>query len=261
MYQWQAKDYSHNSAVQHQFARDLIATLEFKGNEQILDVGCGDGKITAEIAGYVPDGSVLGIDSSPNMIQFARSNFSGHEFTHLDFECRDARNLDFDRQFDLITSFSCLHWISDHMPVLKGMEKSLKLGGKVVLQFGGKGNAEKIKEVADEVINREKWSQYFQEFDFPYAFYGVDEYRTWLEDVGLKAIRVELVPKNMIHQGKAGLESWLRTTWMPFTSRVPQQLQSEFIVETVETYAHNYPPDREGKIYVNMVRLEVEATK
>ncbi|MBW4619279.1 MAG: methyltransferase domain-containing protein [Cyanosarcina radialis HA8281-LM2] len=261
MYEWQAKDYHKNSAGQHKFAKDLIAKLEFKGNERVLDIGCGDGKITAEIATYVTYGEVLGIDRSPNMIHFARSNFTTDKFPNLAFECQDARNLDFDDRFDLITSFSCLHWIIDHMPVLTGMQKSLKSGGKVALQFGGKGNAQKIKEAADEVIDREKWRQYFQDFDFPYAFYGVDEYRTWLNDAGLKATRLELVPKEMIHPDKAALEAWLRTTWMPFTSRVSQDLQSEFIADTIEMYIRHNPPDDEGKIYVNMVRLEVEATK
>ncbi len=72
---WNAADYAANSVVQQTWARELIAKLNLRGDEHILDVGCGDGKVTAEIARAVPHGSVTGIDASPQMIAFAKKTF------------------------------------------------------------------------------------------------------------------------------------------------------------------------------------------
>src|SRR6266702_8565508 len=78
---WNAADYAANSAVQQTWARELIAKLKLRGDEHILDVGCGDGKVTAEIARAVPRGQVLGADSSPEMIAFAQKTFPPAKFS------------------------------------------------------------------------------------------------------------------------------------------------------------------------------------
>jgi len=102
---------------------------------------------------------------------------------------------------------------------------------------------------------------FFSDFPFPYGFYGVDEYQRWLAEAGLKARRVELIPKDMQHQGKDGFACWLRSTWLPYLSRVPVQMQAEFIEAILDVYLVKHPPDEEGLVHVDMVRLEVEAFK
>jgi len=87
---WNAADYAANSTVQQTWARELIAKLNLRGDEHILDVGCGDGKVTAEIARAVPRGSVTGADASPQMIEFAKKNFSGGKILELALS-RDGR--------------------------------------------------------------------------------------------------------------------------------------------------------------------------
>ncbi len=79
--------------------------------------------------------------------------------------------------------------------------------------------------------------------------------------VGLKPTRVELVKKDMIHQGRDDLASWLRTTWMPYTHRVPEDLREPFVLECVDAYLGQYPLDASGQSHVRMVRLEVEACR
>ena len=77
----------------------------------------------------------------------------------------------------------------------------------------------------------------------------------------MKAQRVELVPKDMVHAGEAGLAGWFRTTWMPHTQRVVEGQREEFVSEVVEEYVRRYPVDAQGNVHVGMVRLEVEALK
>ena len=88
---WNAADYAANSVVQQSWARELIARLKLRGDEHILDVGCGDGKVTAEIARAVPHGTVTGIDASAEMLKFAKKTFSVAKIPNLKFKASDAR--------------------------------------------------------------------------------------------------------------------------------------------------------------------------
>jgi trans-aconitate methyltransferase len=259
MYKWDAEDYHKSSSEQQKWAKELILKLRLKGSERVLDIGCGDGKVTAEIAKLLPNGSVLGVDNSEEQIRFARNNFPSKKFPNIAFEIMDAKNLSFNGEFDVVFSNATLHWIIDHLPVLKGIKKSLKPSGKVLLQMGGRGNASKILEVLETMIKSKKWSRYFTNFTFPYGFYGTEEYKEWLEQVGLKVKRVELIPKDMIHKGKEGLAAWIRTTWLPYTQRIPEEMREKFIDELVDEYIKKHPLDNEGFVHVPMMRLEVEA--
>jgi trans-aconitate 2-methyltransferase len=259
-YKWNPEDYEKNSSAQEKWADALILRLELDGTERVLDIGCGNGKITAKIAEQVPKGRALGIDSSQDMIDLARKRFPPSQYVNLRFEQKDALCLDFDQGFDLVTSFSCLHWIKDHPAVLRGARRSLRPGGKLLIQCGGMGNAEELMVQAEDLIHKSKWSRYFQDFEFPYYFYDSERYHTWLEQAGLEEIRSELIPKEMVQQGKAGLEGWLRTTWHPFIERIPEYLKKEFVSEMAERYLECHPLD-DGLAKVKMIRLEVEAKR
>lgn len=259
MYKWDAEEYHKNSSEQLKWAKELILKLQLKGSERVLDIGCGDGKVTAEIAKLLPNGSVLGVDNSEEQILFARKSFPSDRFPNVAFQVMDVRNMSFDREFDVVFSNATLHWVIDHLPVLKGIKKSLKPSGRILLQMGGRGNAAKILEILEKMMKSRKWSGCFTNFSFPYGFYGPEEYKEWLEQAGLEAKRVELIPKDMIHKGKEGLAAWIRTTWLPYTQRVPEGLREEFIKELVDKYVEKHPLDNNGYVHVPMVRLEVEA--
>ena len=111
-FHWDAEEYAKNSAAQLGWAQELIAKLALKGDEFILDIGCGDGKVSAELARRVPRGGVTGIDSSLDMIQKARSAFPAT--ANLSFALKDAREFGFESRFDVVFSNATLHWVKDH---------------------------------------------------------------------------------------------------------------------------------------------------
>jgi trans-aconitate methyltransferase len=187
MSQWNPDDYHQHSSQQQKWAREILAKLALKGHEHVLDIGCGDGKVTAEVAHFVPHGLVLGVDSSAEMIEFARKEFSTEGHPNLRFQQADARLLDFHEQFDWVISFACLHWVIDHRTVLAGIRRALRPGGRVMLQFGGKENADEATQVVSEVIAKPRWADYFVGFTFPWGFYGPEEYRPWLEEASLRS--------------------------------------------------------------------------
>ena len=94
-YNWNAQDYAKNSQNQFQWAQELIPKLKLQGNEALLDIGCGDGKITAELARCLPKGRAVGIDSSEKMIDLAKTAFPQKDYPNLSFQVMDARKLTF----------------------------------------------------------------------------------------------------------------------------------------------------------------------
>jgi len=259
-YQWDAADYETHSSSQQQWARDAIRALKLAGDERVLDIGCGDGKVTAELAAHIPDGSVLGIDSSKTMIEYAHRRFPPTFFPNLQFRGGDATRLTYRHDFDLIVSFASLHWISDHVAVLAGIKRALKPSGRTLLQFGGKGNAALISDVANDLATDRRWKGYFVGFSYPWFFYGVEEYRGFMSRVGLSAERIELIPKDMVHDGKEALKGWLRTVFIPYTGRLPEALRENFVEQIASVYIERQPLDENGHVHVQMVRLEVQAT-
>jgi trans-aconitate 2-methyltransferase len=258
-HEWNADDYANNSEAQLQWAEELIAKLSLKGFESVIDIGCGDGKITARLASIVKDGHVLGIDSSESMIQLASAQFPASSIRNLSFCRMDATEISLPREFDIAFSNAVLHWVRNQTSVLRGVRSCLKTGGKLLFQMGGRGNAAEIFDTIGEVVNRPEWQQYYKGFKKPYCFHGPDEYNVWLRENCFQPIHVELIPKDMKHKGVEGLEGWLRTTWFPYTDRLPAELREIFLREIVETYLAMHPVDSLGNTHVRMVRLEVEA--
>ena len=260
-YSWDAKDYSKNSQNQYQWAKELIPKLKLQGNEALLDIGCGDGKITAELAKALPSGKVVGIDSSPEMINLARRSFPNEQYPNIAFKVIDARNIPFQEEFDIAFSNAALHWIPDQKAVLECVQRSLKPKGRILFQMAGKGNAQAVLSLFDKLLVSPQWRDYFEGFTFPYAFLNPQEYRQLLVQAGLKPVSVELFPRDMKFPNVEGMSGWVRTTWLPFTERIPIEQREGFVKEIVSSYIADHPNDPEGTVHLAMVRLEVEAYK
>ena len=260
-YGWNAKDYALNSQNQYSWAKELIPKLHLLGDESVLDIGCGDGKITADIAQALTKGRIVGIDSSSNMINQAKSTFPKQKYPNLNFMLMCAQQLEFHQEFDVAFSNAALHWVMDQKSVLAGVYQSLKSGGKVLFQMGGKGSSQPVIDIFDHLRTTEKYQRFFKDFKFPYYFPTPQEYKPLLLHAHLEPIRVELMVKDMKFPDAEGMMGWLRTTWLPFTERVPVELREEFINDIAEGYLDIHPPNKDGSIHVDMVRLEVEARK
>jgi len=260
-HRWDPTDYERNSAQQQAWARELLAKLDLSSSDAVLDVGCGDGKVTAEIAAGVPLGRVVGIDASAEMVELAAARFPLNRHPNLGFAVADAAALAYREEFSVVFSNATLHWVIDHRPVLAGVARSLRPGGRTMLQMGGKGNAGDMVAAMARVSAAPAWSAHFAGFALPWGFYGPDRYRPWLLEAGLRPRRVELLAKDMLQSGREGLAGWLRTTWMPYLDRVPPERRGAFLEAVLDDYLARYPLDADGNAHVRMQRLEVEADK
>lgn len=257
---WAPADYAANSSAQFAWARELIARLDLQGNERVLDVGCGDGKITAELASRLPHGEVIGVDNSSEMIRYAQVAFPSCAHLNLDFRVMDARHLRFEKPFDLVFSNAALHWVDDHASFLLGAAKCVRDGGRLVVSCGGKGNAQEVFAVLRSRMPLIKWRGFFRRMKAPYFFHRPEDYEKWLLRAGFRPLSIRLVPKDTAFN-RESLAAWLRTTWLPYTQRVPEKLREEFIVSVVDRYVARHPPDAAGQTHVQMIRLELDATK
>ena len=255
---WNARDYAQSSSAQMKWAIALLDKMELAGTETILDIGCGDGKVTRMLAEKVPEGFVLGIDRSEEMIALARERYQGKT---ISFQQMDGSAINLDRSFDFVFSNAVLHWVKDHQSVLKGIHCHLKPGGRMLLQMGGAGNADEIVRIISAMIAEPRWSPYFTTFEFPYYFYTDDHYLQWLPEAGFIHGKAHLFEIDMVHESADGLRRWLRTTWFPYTDCLPQELKNAFLNQLVSAYLGQYPVDKEGRTHVKMVRLEVRARK
>lgn len=260
-YRWDPEEYERSSSQQKKWGMELLEKITLSGDERVLDVGCGDGFLTSLLASRVPRGEVLGVDVSPEMVGHAARRYPRETYPNLRFLVMDARHLAFREEFDLVFSNAALHWIPDHAPVLRGVRESLKKGGRFLAQMAGKGNAHQVISAFGRLMARKDWAPFFRELRVPYRFFADEQYREMLLDSGLRPLRVELVKKDMVHRGREGMASWIRSTWHPITERVPLELREDFIASLVDEYLEENPPDEHGLVHVEAIRLEVEAER
>jgi len=256
---WNAQDSARNSSAQAKWALELIEKLPLRGDETLLDIGCGDGKITAVLAERLPRGRAVGIDASAAMVTLAQERFPTTETPNLSFRAMDATVLDLPERFDAVFSNATLHWIADHRAVLRGLSRCLNPSARILFQMGGRGNTLGIEAAFRSRMEDPRWQEYFIGFQKPHHYYGPEEYQQWLPEAGFRPRRVELIPKDMQHEDPDGLKGWLRTTWFPYTNRVPETQRDAFLSEVLDAYLVVNPLDEQGKTHVAMVRLEVEA--
>ena len=165
------------------------------------------------------------------------------------------------RKFDLVFSNAALHWVDDHQAILSGAAAVLKPDGRLVVSCGGKGNAHDVFLALRPVMRLERWRDHFRRIPKPYFFYAPNDYKQWLPKSGFRVQHLKLVPKDAAYAGAKGLATWLKTTWIPYVQRVPENLREDFIAAVTARYLATHRPDAGGKVHVRMVRLEIKAVK
>jgi trans-aconitate 2-methyltransferase len=253
--------YAQNFEARQSWARELLHEVKLQGNEAILDVGCGDGKITADFAKTLPASRVVGIDNSAEMVECAARTYPRSIYPNLCFEQVDARSLYFQEEFDFCFSNSAIHWVEDHQAFLRGASQVLRSGGRLVVSCSGKGNASEVLRIFAELMMLDIWKEYFYGFKNIYSFYRDQDYTVWLAETKFKVEQLRLAPKDMTYQGRTDLGNWIRTAWMTFTHRIPIEQREDFIDHFLDKYLEAHPLDQWGYAHVAMVRLEANLVK
>jgi trans-aconitate methyltransferase len=236
MTEWGADDYNRQSALQRAMAEEQLSTLTLRGSERILDVGCGDGTITAAIADRVPSGSVLGVDPSRDMVAFASNHFGPPRHANLRFEVGDVRQLPYRNEFDLVVSFNALHWVPQQGAALDSIRAAMKPGSQAALRFVAKGQRKSLEDVIEEIRTQTKWAPYFSGFQTPYVHFLPDDYRALAEKSGFQVVRLGVEDKAWDFKTRDAFAGFAQATFVEWTKRLPQTEWRAFITDVLDRY-------------------------
>ncbi|MFT4945598.1 MAG: trans-aconitate methyltransferase [Halovenus sp.] len=195
---WNPDSYDGAHSFVFEYGQDVVDLLEPEAGEQILDLGCGTGHLSAEIAESGAD--VVGLDAAAEMVETARERYPDCVFVHA-----DARMFPFEDSFDAVFSNAALHWIQDQERVLGGVSDALIPGGRFVAELGGRGNVAAIVDAVRAVAADRGY-----EVTNPWYFPTIGEYATRLESHGLETQHAVLFDRpTELENGPDGLADWL----------------------------------------------------
>jgi len=233
---WDPLSYQQNSDPQFTLAMEMLTDVTFNGSEAVLDVGCGTGQITTFLANQVPQGHVKGIDYSQAMITFASQAFIA--IPNLSFVQADATYFNSNEQYDLITSFSALHWIPEQTKLLANLYDHLKPGGMILITLCPPRIGLPLLDAIYSTMALKEWVPYFSAFEeAPYMpFMTLDEYEHLLQYVGFEDINGKEPTKRMEFEFYEKFALWIQA-FMPQTAYLPAPLQTPFYTAVTKKYA------------------------
>jgi len=243
---WDPERYARNARFVADLGAPVVELLAPRTGERILDLGCGDGVLTAKLAAM--GCAVVGIDDSSAQIEAARK-------LGLDARVMDGEKLSFDNEFDAVFSNAALHWMRNPDLVIAGVWRALRQGGRFVAELGGHGCVAKIKKALVEGLIRRGIDG---ESAVPWYFPTVEEYSAKLKNAGFSINYIALIPRPTPLPGD--VTGWLDTFAESFTARLPQAERPAYIAEVREAL-RPLLCDAEGKWTADYVRLRFAATK
>jgi trans-aconitate 2-methyltransferase len=237
--EWNAAEYAKRSSLQQAMAEESLAEIPFTGRERVLDIGCGDGKVTALIAARVPAGGVVGIDPDKGMIAFAREKFGPERHANLRFETGDAAKLAYRGEFDLVTSFNALHWVHAQAEALRGIAAALKPGGRAYLRFVPNNPPVSTVFAFEETSRTARWRKYFEGHACPVASFTPEEYRALAEGSGLEVRRIAVKEYRWEFGTNENYLAFFRAGAVAWTQWVPAGEVEEYLVEALRRHRAN----------------------
>jgi trans-aconitate 2-methyltransferase len=255
-HEFNGEAYKQSSTHQKEWGNKIISEFHFNGNEHILDLGCGDGVLTAQLAELVPQGFVLGVDSSRGMIDVAckisRKN--------LKFKLQDINFLDYREEFGIIFSNATLHWVKDHNSLLENCFRSLKQEGIVRFSFAAEGNCSHFFKVIRSAISLPAYSQYFRSFEWPWYMPAIIEYEKLAKQSHFKETNVWGEIADRYFPDQEAMIKWIdQPSIVPFLENIPGPEKRAFRDNVVERMIEEtLQPD--GRCFETFRRINLSAT-
>ena len=255
--QWSGIDYAKNSSVQLSHAEHLLSNLSLQGDEGILDVGCGDGKITALLAKRVPQGKVVGLDPSFSMLEKARGD---HNDINLIFCEGSAENFTFEEQFDHVIAIHVMHWIKEQKSALENIYHHLAPEGHVHLILAPSKEGLPFYKALQKTIKT--WEEDFTGFINPQQVFDMETYRKLMVEAGFQIETIHYVLHESIHESKEKLQAWIEQ-WLSYGKHLPIEKRPPFFTELLRNYLieMRLPLDTSDKVAWNEYVLIVEGKK
>ncbi len=253
-FEFDGRKYKMASLHQKEWGNALISELQLKGDERILDLGCGDGVLTEKLSLAVPNGKVLGIDASIGMIKTAKSI----KKNNIEFKQLDINEIDYENEFDVIFSNAALHWVKDHRRLLNSAYKALKIQGIVLWDFGSDGNCANFIDVVRKKIMDDKYAGYFKGFEWPWFMPSKSQYEDLMSFSGFSDFTIMEVNRDRYFSNEDEMMRWIdQPCIVPFLKYIPDkengifrdEIISEMIKRTQQSNGTYFETFRRLKIY------------
>ena len=264
-YDWDATTYDNISNVIESWGHKTIEYRKWKGNEIVLDAGCGSGRLTKILSIKVPQGKVIAVDSNLSMIRLAKENltkFSNIEFIKMDI----SEIIELKEKVDVVFSNAVLHWILNHKKIFEQFWEILKPDGQLLIQCGGYRNLTKTLNIFNKVSNSKEFYNYFSYnkqddiWNQTWYFAKKEDTEKLLQEIGFRNIQVFLEHKEAKFNNKEEYFIFIKTiVLIPYLKYLPNEmLKDKFaksVVEEIETNA------KELQWKLDYVRLNINAIK
>jgi trans-aconitate 2-methyltransferase len=231
--EWSGEGYAAISGLQKWLADESLAQLQWRHRDEVLDIGCGDGKITAQIAPLVAQ--AVGVDYSESMVEFAREH---HRLDNLSFYQGDARDFRLNSTVDRIVSFNALHWIpeAEQPEVFMTLAACLKPKGQAHIRLVGEGPQKSLEDVMEDVRALPQWSEFFSGYSKPFCHPTLDQVRQWAAAAGLEIVEHRLDQKHWDFGSREAFEAWGNTTMVNWFGQVPKERRQDFVRDVIDHY-------------------------
>ena len=242
--EWNSAAYHRLSGPQVSWGKKVLSRLELRGDELVLDAGCGSGRLTADLLEALPRGRVVGADLSENMLHSAREHLAGQFGSRLSLLASDLLHLPFRRAFDVIVSTAAFHWVLDHDRLFTNLHAALVPRGWLEAQCGGGPNLARLRQRAHALAATPMFAPYFVGFREPWLFPDAASARATLQRAGFVDVEtsVEAAPTLLENDGHFR-EFVSHIILRRHLENLPsQQLRAHFVDKLAEQAARDDPP-------------------
>lgn len=242
--EWNSDAYHRLSAPQVSWGKKVLSRLRLEGDEVVLDAGCGTGRLTADLLEALPEGRVVGIDASQNMLHSAREHLSPRFGAAVSLVACDFLHLPFARTFDGIVSTAAFHWVLDHDKLFTNLHDVLVPGGWLEAQCGGGPNVANLRARGRALAARPQFAAYLADFREPWNFQDADGAALTLKRAGFIDVETSVESAPTVLQDAKQYEEFVRNIiFHRQLAKLPtEQLRAEFMQNLTEQAAADDPP-------------------
>jgi trans-aconitate 2-methyltransferase len=256
--EWNSAEYHRLSAPQVSWGKKVLARLHLRGDESLLDAGCGTGRLTADLLQALPSGRVVALDVSQNMLRSAREYLQPQFGKRAQFVAADLPDIPFDKAFDGIVSTAAFHWVLDHDRLFRNLYRAIRPGGWLQAQCGGGTNIAQLRGRMTSLAASLPFAPYLADFPSPWFFQNAEGAADALRRAGFVQIETSLEPALIVMESRQHYQEFVRTVIVrTHLDRLPDpELRDQYVSQLADLAARDDPP-----FLLDYCRLNLSATR